>query len=91
MARGMILFIATILSSSAMALSQDDECASRADRLVAVRYADASITRQEFTNTTAGSYDQEYTGVYLVDGQTVVVEFYSPFICESLRVTSVSN
>ncbi len=92
MARGMILIlIATFFSASAMALTEVEKCARKADRLIEKAYPGRHIVREEFKNTTPGSYYQEYTGTYAVDGRTVTAEFYSPFICDDLRLTSTAE
>lgn len=89
MARGMILFFVMVLGSSAMALSDVEKCARKADRLVAKQYPNVDVRRDDFKNTTPGSYYQEYTGIYSIGGRQYVVEFYSPFICDRLEITAV--
>ncbi len=86
-----VLIIVMFLGSNAFALSEIERCARKADRLIAKAYPDAKISREEFVNTTPGSYYQEYTGTYLVDGQKVTAEFYSPFICDNLSLTSTAQ
>ncbi len=91
MARGMILGLVLFIGSSAWALSDVERCARKADRLVRQEYPDNRVERQEFKNTTPGSYDQEYLGVYLIDGRQIEVGFYSSFICDRLQLVTKSE
>lgn len=85
------LFFGAFFSSGAMALSEVEKCARKADILMAREFPGSKIVREDFINTTQGSYYQEYTANYLVDGQKVTAEFYSPFVCDNLRLTATAN
>ncbi len=86
MARGMILGLALFIGASASALTEVEKCARKADRIVKRVYKGYAVERVEFRNTTPGSYDQEYVGVYRIGSQTEELTFYSPFICDRLRL-----
>lgn len=88
MARGLMIVLAMVVAQTAGALSEVEKCARKADHLVSKEYPGRHISREEFKNTTPGSYYQEYVGTYLIDGQQVIAEFYSPFICDNLQLVS---